>query len=192
MWPWEHAGVGYVLYSFGLRILGYRPPSERETLVLLLATQLPDLVDKPLSWQFHVFPSGYALGHSALVAVPVGVLVLGLAARRDRLRSGVAFTVGYWSHLLGDVLIGLRLGTGPAITRVLWPLFIDEPYAHDYGISRGLLYIGEFLVQLQSVDATTLVVHYLFFPLVALVVWLFDGAPGLAIVGRLRAGLRHR
>ena len=82
MWPWEHAAVGYLLLSLGSRASGRGPPSTPAVLALLFGTQLPDLVDKPLSWEFDLFPSGYAVGHSALVAVPVGLLVLALGRRR--------------------------------------------------------------------------------------------------------------
>ena len=178
MWPWEHAAVGYLLYSLGLRALGRDPPSDREAVVLLVATQVPDLVDKPLSWVFGVFPTGYALGHSAFVAVPVGAAVLVASRARGRVRLGVALVVGYWAHLAADVLDPLRSGGSPTIDRVLWPVVSGTPYEEDLGAGRGVAYLTEFVGSLAAVDPLTLVGVYLLLPIITLVVWVRDGAPG--------------
>lgn len=190
MWPWEHAAVGYLLYSLGLRALGRDPPSDREAVLLLVATQVPDLVDKPLSWVLGVFPTGYALGHSAFVAVPVGAAVLVASRVRDRVRLGVAIVVGYWGHVAADVLNPLRSGGSPAPERALWPVVTGTPYEDDLGAGRGVAYLVEFVGSLAALDPLTLVGVYLLLPLVTLVVWVRDGAPGIGplrgIVGRWR------
>ena len=49
MWPWEHLAFGYVLYSLGVRTLRGRTPRGPPVLVLAVATQVPDLLDKPLA-----------------------------------------------------------------------------------------------------------------------------------------------
>lgn len=186
MWPWEHAAVGYLVFSLGLRATGRRPPGDVAAVVLLVATMLPDLVDKPLSWGLGLFNTGYALGHSALVAVPVGVLVLVAAVRTDRQQLGVAFVVGHWSHLAADVLDPLRYGDTPLPERVLWPLVTGTPYEQDMGLGRGVTYLGEFVATLRGMDLVVLVVLYLLLPLVTLAVWVLDGAPGLGLLTRSR------
>lgn len=179
MWPWEHLAFGYVFYSLGWRLSRREAPSESATLWLAFGTLLPDLVDKPLSWGLGLFPSGYAIGHAVLVAVPVGVAVVALAARRGREAEGIAFTTGYWSHLVGDVLNTLRFDQGLGVDRVLWPLVEQSPYGTDYGLARGLVYLSEFVRELQMEDPTTIVVLYVVLPLPGLVLWVLDGTPGV-------------
>lgn len=184
MWPWEHAAVGYLLLSVGLRASGRSPPSGAAALLLLVGTQTPDLVDKPLSWGLDVFPSGYAVGHSAFVALPAGVLALLLAHRWDRPRAVGAFVVGYWSHLVADVLGPLRDGGEPILSRVLWPAVSAAPYEHDYGLGRGLVYLQRFVTDLPSMDPGSVLVLYLALPLATFVLWLVDGSPGVSAVVR--------
>lgn len=192
MWPWEHLAVGYLLFSLGARVFGRDPPTGVEVAVLATATQLPDLVDKPLSWGLGVFPTGHAVGHSAFVAIPVGVAVLVLARRRGHLRTGVAFEVGHWSHLAADVLDPLRAGGNPVVSRVLWPLANNTGYETDYGLRRGVVYIERFLVELSTADPVGVLLLYLLIPLATLGVWLADGAPGLGLLGRVGRGVRRR
>lgn len=184
MWPWEHAAAGYLLYSLALRALGEEPPSDTGAWVLLFGTQFPDLVDKPLSWGLGVFPTGYALGHSMFFAVPVGAVVLTAGLRVDRGRIGVAFVVGYWSHLVTDVLDPLRYGDAPLPERVLWPVVPGTPYEQDLGLGRGVAYLADFLGAFGSMDPVTLVVAYLLLPFTTVALWIRDGAPGLGFVGR--------
>jgi hypothetical protein len=180
MWPWEHAAVGYLLYSLALRALARRPPTGTGLVAILLGTQLPDLVDKPLSWGLGWFPSGFAVAHSVFLAVPLGLAALGLSARTRRWRVAAAFVVGYWSHLVADVLSPLRAGGPPLLSRVLWPIADVTPYETDYGLGRGLVYLQEFLA---TIDPVSLLVSGLLVG-VTLAVWALDGAPGLAPVAR--------
>lgn len=184
MWPWEHLAVGYLLYSLGVRALGRELPSDGAVVALAVATQLPDLLDKPLSWGLGWFPSGYALGHSAFVAVPVGLAVLLAGRRYDRSRWGVAFVVGYWSHLLADVANPLRQGARIRPERVLWPVSETTPYETDYGLGRGLVYLEEFIGALSTMPPTTLVLVYLLLPAATVCLWVLDGTPGLALATR--------
>lgn len=122
MMPWEHVVAGYIGFSLLVRFVYQRPPSPKETGIVVLASVLPDVIDKPLAWQFEVFTSGYAIGHSVLVAVPVAICVCLLAWYRNVPRSGIAFAVGYLSHLFGDVVPSyFRSGSLP-VERVLWPI----------------------------------------------------------------------
>jgi hypothetical protein len=185
MWPWEHAALGYLLYSLSLRALGRNRPSDIAVIALAVATQFPDLVDKPLSWGFGVFPTGYALGHSVFLAVPLGVGLLAWGVRDDRKQVAVAFVVGYWAHLVADVLDPLRYGATPLPGRVLWPVVAQAPYERDLGFGRGLAYLTEFLTTLGSMDPFSLVVVYLLLPIGTVAVWLWDGMPGLTPIVRV-------
>lgn len=122
MMPWEHAIIGYIGYSILVRLVYRAPPTAVETAVVVFASLFPDLIDKPLAWQFNLFLSGHAVAHSIFAAVLVSAAVLWLAWRRGRSRIGIAFGVGYLLHLFGDVFPHyLRTGTLP-LHRVLWPI----------------------------------------------------------------------
>lgn len=181
MWPWEHAAIGYLLYSFYVRGLGLDPPTGRETLLLVLATQIPDLIDKPLSWGLGWFPSGYAFGHSVFVAIPVGLLVLALGTYYGYRRTSIAVVLGYWSHLLADVLNPLRNGSPLQMSRILWPVVEATPYETEYGIARGFVYLEEFITSLPTMDLASFVLVYVLLPVVTGLVWLIDGAPGAGV-----------
>lgn len=189
MWPWGHAAFGYLLYSLGSRLFGRRP-NGYPAIVLLLATQLPDLVDKPLSWVFEVFPQGYSVGHSVFVAIPLCIAVLALALWRHRVECGVTFIVGYWSHLLGDIAFGLVESNPYAFARVLWPVVTLPPYTSDLGaVVRIREYVSAFIYLLSTEEATAALLAALLFyfgPFVfAILIWLIDGAPGIAELKRL-------
>jgi hypothetical protein len=189
MWPWSHAAIGYLLYSFGARMLGRRP-NGYPAIVLLFATQLPDLVDKPLSWVFDVFPQGYSVGHSVFVAVPLGIAVLAVAAWRHRTEWGIAFIIGDWSHLVGDVLFGLIEGNPYAFERVLWPIVTLPPYGTELtAFERLQEYVSAFIYLLLTKEATALLIVALLFYfgpfLFALLVWIVDGTPGIAALRRI-------
>lgn len=192
MWPWEHAAVGYLVYSLGRRALGLAPPGRTDTAVLVAGALFPDLVDKPLSWELGLFPSGYAVAHSALVAVPLGIGALVFGRQFDYRWLGVGFAVGYWSHLVGDVLDPLRRGQAPLVERVLWPFVDVAPYNVDYGIGRGLVYVREFGVAIAAMDPLAAILLYVLLPATTVTIWVLDGAPGANIPLRAGSALRER
>lgn len=189
MWPWGHAALGYLLFSFGSRLFGRRPDGY-PVIVLLIATQLPDLVDKSLSWVFELFPQGYSIGHSVIVAIPLGIAVLALAVWRRRAECGFAFIIGYWSHLIGDIAFGLIEGNPYTFARVLWPVVTLPPYSSDLGaLARIREYASAFIYLLSTEEASaTLIIALLFYfgPfLLAVLIWVIDGTPGIAELRRL-------
>ena len=122
MMPWSHVAVGYVAYSLFVHA-GYRDsPSSRETVVVLFAALLPDLIDKPLAWQFGLLEGGRTLAHSIFLGLPLSIVVLFLGYSRGRPRVGWAFVVGYLMHLAGDVFPPVLNGEGPEFGIVLWPV----------------------------------------------------------------------
>jgi hypothetical protein len=130
MLPHAHLAVGYVLTSVLVRKLWDRPVARRELLPVLLGTQLPDLIDKPLALAVGgTFASGRTVGHSLLFAIPV-IVVSGIVLRR---RHGsamlvVPFAVGYLSHPVLDGSVFLLQGTLTTdlveVGFVLWPIGI--------------------------------------------------------------------
>lgn len=192
MWPWEHAAIGYLLFSIGLRLLNRDAPTERETVGLVVMSVLPDLIDKPLSWGLELTPSGYGVLHSVFIAIPVAALILVIAVRTDRGRLGVAVAVGYWSHLVADVLTPVRSGDQPIIERVLWPVGDTSGYAVDYGLGRGLVYLGEFVEMLLAMSPLDIVLYYLLIPASTVGLWVIDGKPGASIPRRSLAEIKLR
>lgn len=191
MWPWEHLAAGYLLFSLGLRAVGRDPPTDVAILALAVATQLPDLVDKPLSWGLGWFPTGHAIGHSAFVAVPVGLGVLHLGRRHGHSQVGAAILVGYWSHLLTDVVNPLRYGSSVSPGRVLWPVVEADPYTTNYGLGRGLVYFEALYAELSTMSLSSVILLYLLLPAAMIGLWLLDGAPGLGLAGRTVDGVRR-
>lgn len=185
MWPWGHAAIGYLLYSLGVRSFGRRP-EDGPVFVLLIGTQLPDLVDKPLAWFLGVFPQGYSVGHSVFVALPVGLVVL--AVFRTHARAAIAFTIGYWSHLAGDIGFGLLTNNPLTFHRVMWPILTLPAYSDEL---TGFARIGAYLISFinffadEGLAAALLLVAVYFGPVVlAFSLWILDGTPGLSLLTR--------
>ena len=182
MWPTTHPFFGYLLYSGYARLAGGAPPRDGPTVAVVIGALLPDLIDKPL-WLAVPGLGGRTIGHSLLFAGPlcalvaldsrrsgrpaVGVLVSPRTRARRAPLVGVAFAVGYASHLLGDALYALGAGTYHELGYLLWPITPMPPYEGQ-----------KHLATVADVDVTTLWVE------AALVVatvglWLRDGKPGL-------------
>jgi len=146
MFPWTHAAFGYLLLA-GLAVLLRRRVSRAELATVVVATQLPDLVDKPLAWHFNVIPSGRSFAHSLLVAVPLSVAILAVAWYRSHGEVGVAFWLGYLSHLYGDVDGALSPLEPEKLTFLLWPVL--PPYPTNFSS------VPEALRNLDVTEGTT-------------------------------------
>ena len=172
MWPWGHLAVGYLLYSAFARWRFDRPPGSGAALLVALGTQFPDLVDKPLAWTFHLLPGGRSLGHSLLTATVVCALWFWVARRRGRAALGVAFAVGYVSHLFTDAIVPLLNGQYRYVAYLGWPLLDLPPY--DTGVG--------FVERFASMEFTPLMLFEFALVALALAVWLRDGRPGLSVL----------
>lgn len=178
MWPWGHLAFGYICYSGWTRLRTGEPPATVPVIVLAVATQLPDLVDKPLAWSFDVFTTGYGIAHSLLFAVPLVALVVLFARRWGAGELGSALGVGYLSHLAGDVLFGLLVGVESPFGRVVWPLSNPAGYTDDIGfVERVTRYLNAFLVNLADGELGVYVPLYLVLFTSVFALWLVDGAP---------------
>lgn len=180
MWPWGHLALGYLLFSPGVRLRTGRPPGASAVVLLAIGTQLPDLVDKSLAWVFHVFPQGFGVGHSVFVAVPLGLAAILAGRYSGHVAAGMGFAVGWWSHLAGDLLVGLASENPYTLERVLWPVVTLPPLGRPVtAIGRIQYFFGKWLELLRAGDTPVLVLLYFGPLLAAVLLWLVDGAPGL-------------
>ncbi|WP_265111674.1 metal-dependent hydrolase [Halosolutus halophilus] len=199
MWPWEHAIVGYVVYSLFVRIVYRDSPGGLEAFAVVFASVVPDLVDKPLAWEFGVFESGYAVGHSVFVAVPV-VLFVGVIARAaGRPLSGVAFGLGYLLHLPADVFYGYVSAGIVQFEILLWPVdpVVAPPQERPPGFATTFLRLfDDYQGALLAGDLSPYLRLQLGLAVVAFLLWLADGVPVLreTLLGgtRLAGAVRNR
>jgi hypothetical protein len=195
--PWEHAIIAYLCYSIVVRLAYHNPPTAVETAAVLFASLLPDLIDKPLAWEFNLFSSGHAIGHSLFVAAPVSAVVLLLAWRRGRSRLGIAFGLSYFLHLAADV-IPQYLRTGSLkLHRILWPLRregsgYDTGFAGELGENLGS-YARWIATELASGDPEPYLLFLLGIAGAGLLLWIDDGMPiGREMYNALRKALDDR
>lgn len=181
MMPWEHLFVGYICYSMFVHAVVRGSPTSGETLTLGLASVLPDLIDKPLAWEFGVFSSGYAIAHSIFFALSVSVAVGWLAASRGRPRIGWAFAAGYVLHPAADVVSKYLRDGELRLDRLLWPLRRSGD-----GYEAG--FTGEFTVnvfdyvvwvgrQVATGDLDTYAFLLLGIGVFGVSLWVYDGMP---------------
>jgi hypothetical protein len=189
MWPWEHLAVGYLAYAALVHLVARRPPAGDAVVVLAVATQLPDLIDKPLAWSLAVLPSGASLAHSLAFALPATLVALALARRVGHTRLGVAFAVGYLLHLPADALYPALLGRGPKVAFLFWP-FVPVPAGSASGfLPQFEALLSTFLAYLATPRGTAYLVGEVVLLGSALALYAYDGTPGLRW---LRRGARAR
>lgn len=174
MWPWGHLAFGYFSYSVFTRLSSLRELDGYSVLLVVFGTQFPDIVDKPLAWTFHVLPSGRSLAHSVFVAVFVSILVGMYCRYRGRSDLGIAFTVGYVSHLIGDGLGVLLAGEYAYLSYLGWPILPPPPYGDE----------GGFLAHIPTIGLTPSFMLQVVLVTLLYVLWIEDGAPG-------RSGIRR-
>jgi len=180
MWPWGHLAVGYLAYRVLAGVANRWPPTRTAMFVLIFATQLPDLIDKPLAYSFSVLPEGRALMHSLLVAVPVCLYMFALYGVRSD--TGWAFTIGYLSHLLGDSYRSLLAGQWADVSFLLWPVFPPPDYpTSSFGVhwQQLLAAAGDVTVLGIVTGELPLVAYQALLAGVVVVWWLYEGAPGV-------------
>jgi hypothetical protein len=180
MWPWGHLAVGYLCYATYTRYRYDEHPAGAPAMVLAIATQLPDLIDKPLAYQWAVLPGGRALAHSLLFAVPVWTLGLWLAWRTTgwRARASVAGVIGYATHLGADSLWNLLAGEFGELSFLLWPA-LPIP---EYDTTSFEAHLDRLLDAVGSLDlASSFVAEWVLFAL-AVGLWLSHRSPPLPTV----------
>jgi membrane-bound metal-dependent hydrolase YbcI (DUF457 family) len=162
MWPWGHAALGYLLYVVYFRVRKVELPLGRPLVVLLVATQLPDLVDKPLAWYVGVLPYGRTLMHSLLLGGVLVALLTVFLYRRGETQEAAALAIGYYSHLLGDSYTYILDQAWANLAFLMWPL-LPIP-----AIESEVVGIGP---QLRRLELTPPVLLGILLFLAGLVVW---------------------
>lgn len=193
MMPWGHLAVGYLAYTVGTRVWHGRTPTGGPTIALAVGTQFPDLVDKPLNWWFGIF-DGRAIGHSALTMGLLCAVVLFVAYRRERGALTAAFSVGVFTHLLGDSWQALLAGDFGSATFLLWPLFPAPTYPKDSLLDHLVVMRRQFaLLSDLSLETllTTQVGQQLLLMVVLVGLWAVDGFPGVRTVWTAAVGDRR-
>lgn len=141
MWPWGHLAFGYVGYLL-LRPAAIRHADRTAIVAALFGSLLPDLVDKPLAWGVAVLPSGRSLAHSVFALGIVSTVVWMVAAEYDRREVGIAFPIGYLTHLVGDGLVPVYEGSYGELSYLLWPLLPAPEYDEPAGFLDALAVFG--------------------------------------------------
>lgn len=172
MWPLGHVAVAYLCYALATRVRLDAPPGGVAVLFLVVGSQFPDLLDKPLAWYLGALPTGRTLGHSLLLLVPLSIGLYLLARRYGRPEYGVAFAIGALSHTIVDALPVLW---DPEETgaHLLWPLTPVEPY--ESGAPSVLELFFESLSDPYFLSEFVLAA-------IAFVYWRRHGYPGLEVV----------
>lgn len=180
MWPWEHAIVGYLVYSLFCHAVYRDSPRGLEAFTVVFVSVLPDLIDKPLAWEYGVFDVGYSIGHSIFVAVPLSIAV-GLVARGiGRPRSGVAFALGYAVHLPADVVDAYVRNDVVQFELMLWPVASLDAQDPSQGFFEYFFVLfGHYRGELLAGDLSTYLWIQLGLVVFAALLWLYDGAPVL-------------
>lgn len=175
MLPWEHLAVGYLCYSLWVHGRQGAGPTGPTALAVGVASLLPDLVDKPLGWWLGVLPS-VGLGHSLLFAATVTLLAWLLAGGR----MAMPVAVGFLTHAAGDVVYPVVLGRGLKFGFLLWPLTGGSASGSPGLFSQVRYWLSTYVAFVTSPEG----VAYLGFEILlvgsALLLWAFDGFPGLA------------
>jgi len=175
MWPGGHLAFGYVLYSLGTRARTRAPPTDLNALALAVGTQFPDLVDKPLAWWVGILPGGRTLAHSLVVMLPLLAVLALLARRVGHTPQVTAFGIGYGSHLVGDALGPLLVGSYSELAFFLWPLTPTVIYDSE----------PSFVWHFASISLTPMFIAELGLGIGVVGLWLVDGSPGIGTLRKL-------
>jgi hypothetical protein len=188
MWPWEHLAVGYLAYSLFERSRQSRPDTAG-TLAVVIGSQLPDLLDKPLGWGTTLLPSGHSMAHSLLFAVPLALVAILLTRRLGIGRAGYGFGISYLLHLPADALYPMILGKDPTFGFLLWPLVPVAETAPVPLIERVNAVVEVFVVGIQTGSVALFLAAEVGLLTTTLLLWRADGWPGIDLLrgSRLRA-----
>ncbi|MDS0295304.1 metal-dependent hydrolase [Halogeometricum luteum] len=170
MIPYAHAAIGYLLWTGITHLSDGRPPGHAEVWLLLLGTQFPDIVDKPLAWTFGVLPSGRSLGHSLFTVAVVFAVLYAVGTRLGRKNLALAFGAGHLSHSLADVYPFLFQARYEYLGYLVWPILSGPP---DAGKS--------FAAYLQRLSLQSFLSVQALLAALIVAIWVADGMPGLRI-----------
>ncbi|WP_408958830.1 metal-dependent hydrolase [Natrinema sp. 74] len=192
MWPWEHLAFAYVLYSLTANVILRRSPSAHETIIVAIASQLPDLIDKPLAWSLGITETGYSIGHSIIVAPVICLVAYAVADRWDARSLAGAFSIAYLSHPAADVLSRILRGEVIDFRMLLWPI-ASPPAGADGGFTDHVVrYLLGYVYLLMMEGLTVQVAFQALLGVSVLALWLSDGAPVATDIWRLAYDQRRQ
>jgi hypothetical protein len=170
-----------------------RSPDGSEAVLVAFAALLPDLVDKPLAWGLGVVTTGYGPAHSVLVAVPIVATLATWRSASGHPWQAIAFATGYLLHLPGDVLYAYVTNGVFVPAVVLWPVATTAPVGFRAGfLQQTLALLGQFRADIFAGDVTTYMWLQLGLMGLAVLLWVYDGAPPLRDSRRLTRPLLDR
>jgi hypothetical protein len=178
MWPWGHLALGYFAYSLWTRVQAGQAPGNPGVVILVVATQFPDLVDKPLA-AWGVLSGGRALAHSVLFAAPICLGAGYLVHRRWGSTAAAAVVIGYATHLAGDGFPAVLRRDWSELSFLVWPL-LPPP---EYETVSVVGHLRRLLGRLGGLEWGSLLHWQSYFVLqfwlsvLVVVLWLYDGMP---------------
>lgn len=180
MWPWEHVLFAYIVYSVYRHARWGRGPSGLATVALAIGSLAPDLIDKPLAWEFGLVGSEYAIGHSVFFAVGLCSALFALAASRGRPGPASGFACGYLMHLVGDVVpISIRRGE-LYVDHLFWPVMrTGGAERHGSFLEASQHHFSRYAGEIASLDPSPHVALQLGIVGLGLLLWALDGFPGI-------------
>lgn len=171
VFPLGHLAVGYLCYVGYCRYSG-RPatlPALKILFILAVATQLPDLVDKPLA-HVGILASGRSLGHSLLFLLPLSATVWWFSVSREMQHISIVGTLGVLSHLGADSYRAILSGDWAALRYLLYPLISPVTYPND-GVSPALRIYRHYTTPQFTVETAVILLG------LGIAVWQFATTP---------------
>jgi hypothetical protein len=170
MFPWGHAAVAYLLLAGARRRWG-TTMTGTAVVAVLVASQLPDLIDKPLSWKLSLLPTGRTLAHSLVTGSVLLLILLGALAIAGLGREVLLpVAIGWLSHSLSDAASPILEAEFQELGYLGWPILpvieYDGPENLVGIFARADPLAPFFLLQVGLV-------------VLAVTLWWTDGRPGL-------------
>ena len=192
MLPPTHFALGYLFYSLHAR--GRSGEVEYPVILIFAGSMFPDIIDKPLQLA-GVIEWGRAMGHSLLFAIPITVLIGSLLYRRTgNIDSPLAFGLGYLPQPFADGLNYPFQGTLATdfeeLSFIVWPLEISgDAIVETISINQT---VASIIAKKPTWTATHLPggeelnmwlrILELCIVLSGIILWIFDGKPGMTKV----------
>ena len=134
MFPIEHFLVAFLPVLMYVLVIDRRLPTVRLVAVAFIGSQFPDLVDKPLAYQFGLIPSGRVFMHSLPIALPFlsenASAYLRLQAEVERTLA--PFVDGFMSVVRGKIDATEAVRSCPRTTRGGEPAVVRTAMTREF------------------------------------------------------------
>jgi hypothetical protein len=122
MLPIEHFVVAFLPVSAYVLGRDRRLPIPGLVAIVFVGSQFPDLIDKPLAYQFGLIPSGRVFMHSLPIAGPFLTIIMLYGWYTGRPRVTSAFVFAHLSHLFADNYRALLQPNPSVPSDLFWPI----------------------------------------------------------------------